>query len=85
MKPKYYICDARNFKAAQPKPDVMPTLTVDQIPRHDFGVGIYGGYWPDGRPVEQPCVRCQKFHDCDHPEYRLSDHRLCFIERDVQR
>lgn len=53
-KVKYYICDGRTFRESHPKPDSMPILMADQMPRYDFGVGIYGGYWPDGIAVKNP-------------------------------
>lgn len=79
MKPKYYTCDARNFSTVRPEPDVMPSLTVDQIPKHNFGVDIYGGYWPDGVEVKNPCCKCQQFGQCNSPMMGNRSGRDCFI------
>ena len=42
-------------------------LTIDEMPRHDFGVGIYGGFWPDGSEVTNACIKCTNFKGCTCP------------------
>lgn len=65
-------------------PEVMPTLTADQMPKHSHGVGIYGGYWPDGVAVKNPCCKCEQFGQCKSPLIGNRSGRDCFIGRDGQ-
>ena len=78
-KVKYYICDGRTFRESHPKPDSMPILMADQMPRYDFGVGIYGGYWPDGIAVKNPYCKCQQFGQCNSPLLGNRSDKDCFI------
>lgn len=56
---------------------MFPVLTVDELPLYDFGVGIYGGFWPDGSDVLNPCIKCANFKDCISP-LRGGRYRDCF-------
>ena len=60
-------------------------LTADELPKHDFGVGIYGGYWPDGVAVKNPCCKCKRFGQCKSTRVGNRSGRDCFIERGDQR
>ncbi len=55
-------------------------ITVDDMPKYDFGVGTYGGYWPDGTAVENPCCKCRDFLQCVSP-YRGNKNKDCFTEK----
>ena len=46
---------------------MIPELKVYEVPRHDFGVGTYGGFWPDGSEVLNPCFKCANFKGCSSP------------------
>ncbi|WP_317349460.1 hypothetical protein [Pusillibacter faecalis] len=59
-------------------------LTEDEMPKYDFGVGLYGGYWPEGVEVQNPCCKCQRFGECRSPLMGSRFGRDCFIERDDQ-
>ena len=52
-------------------------LTIDEMPRHDFGVGIYGGFWPDGSEALNSCIKCSRFKDCISP-LRGGRYKDCF-------
>lgn len=56
------------------------TLTEEEIPRHSFGVEIYGGKWPDGSIVLHPCIECKMFYCCNF-KYNISHHEKCFVKK----
>lgn len=59
-------------------------LRAEELPRHTHGVEIYGGRFPDGTPVERPCIKCEKFNgfwqcsDC----YNMY-HNKCFVPKKI--
>lgn len=57
---------------------MMSQLTIDEMPRHDFGVGIYGGYWPDGTLVTNPCIKCANYDGCTS-SIKGSYYKTCWV------